>query len=52
MSANIKLQQPVGLVLIEPRRCGDERGFFIEAWSRRELSEAGIDVDFVQNNRS
>jgi dTDP-4-dehydrorhamnose 3,5-epimerase len=41
-----------GLFLIEPRRFGDDRGFFAETWSRRLLSDAGIDVDFVQDNHS
>jgi len=49
---NITLQPPAGLILIEPRRFGDERGFFTETWSRRELSKAGLDVDFVQDNQS
>ncbi len=38
--------------LVEPRVFGDERGFFFESWSRRALADAGIDVDFVQDNHS
>ena len=38
--------------LIEPRVFGDARGFFFESWNRRALAEAGIDVDFVQDNHS
>jgi dTDP-4-dehydrorhamnose 3,5-epimerase len=30
----------------------DERGFFIENWSRRVYHEAGFDVEFVQDNHS
>jgi dTDP-4-dehydrorhamnose 3,5-epimerase len=30
----------------------DERGFFIENWTRRAFREAGLDVDFVQDNHS
>lgn len=41
-----------GLLLIEPRRFGDDRGFFAETWSRRVLADAGISVDFVQDNHS
>lgn len=41
-----------GLFLIEPRRFGDSRGYFAETWSRRALTEAGIDVNFVQDNHS
>lgn len=38
--------------LIEPVRFGDERGFFSEVWSKRKLREAGIELDFVQDNHS
>lgn len=41
-----------GALIIEPRVFGDERGFFLETWSRRRYGEAGIDVDFVQDNLS
>ncbi len=41
-----------GLFLIEPSRFGDDRGFFAETWSRRVLADAGIDIDFVQDNHS
>jgi dTDP-4-dehydrorhamnose 3,5-epimerase len=41
-----------GLFLIEPKRFADDRGFFSETWSRRLLVEAGLDVDFVQDNHS
>jgi dTDP-4-dehydrorhamnose 3,5-epimerase len=30
----------------------DERGFFIENWTRRAFKDAGLDVDFVQDNHS
>jgi dTDP-4-dehydrorhamnose 3,5-epimerase len=40
------------LLLIEPRVFGDERGLFLESWNRRAFAEAGIDVDFVQDNHS
>ena len=41
-----------GVLMLTPRRFGDERGFFAETWSRRRLAEAGIDADFVQDNHS
>lgn len=41
-----------GLLILEPDRFGDDRGFFSESWSRRRLAEAGIDIDFVQDNHS
>jgi dTDP-4-dehydrorhamnose 3,5-epimerase len=40
------------VLLIEPRVFGDDRGFFYESWNRRAFAEAGIDVDFVQDNHS
>lgn len=40
------------VLLIEPEVHGDERGFFMETWQRRKFAEAGIDVDFVQDNHS
>lgn len=41
-----------GVYLVEPQVFGDHRGFFMESWSRRAFSEAGLDYDFVQDNHS
>lgn len=41
-----------GLVVIEPTIFGDERGFFMESYSRRDFEEIGIPVEFVQDNHS
>ena len=41
-----------GLLIIEPKVFGDARGFFLETWNRRRYGEAGLDVDFVQDNVS
>lgn len=41
-----------GLLLIEPKRHGDARGFFSETYNRAALAEAGFDKDFVQDNHS
>ena len=41
-----------GVFEIRPRRFGDDRGFFSEVWSRGALAEAGLDLDFVQDNHS
>src|SRR2546425_9591285 len=40
------------VLLIEPKVFGDARGFFYESWNRRELADAGLDVEFVQDNHS
>lgn len=44
--------QPEGLVLIEPDRFGDERGFFSESWNARRMAEHGLDIAFLQDNHS
>lgn len=41
-----------GLLIIEPKVFGDARGFFLETWHRQRYREAGLDVDFVQDNLS
>lgn len=41
-----------GVVIIEPDVFGDNRGFFMESWNRKKMSEAGLDYDFVQDNHS
>lgn len=40
------------VVLVEPRRFGDERGWFMETYKETPFREAGIDHDFVQDNHS
>ena len=41
-----------GLVLIEPRVFADDRGFFQELFHRGRFADAGMNVDFVQDNLS
>ena len=41
-----------GVFEIRPRRFADERGFFSEIWNAAEWREAGIALDFVQDNHS
>lgn len=40
------------VLLIEPKRFGDARGFFSEVWKRSALAAAGFTADFVQDNHS
>lgn len=40
------------LWIIEPKVFGDERGFFMEFYNKQEFEEAGIKVNFVQDNHS
>lgn len=41
-----------GVVEIRPVRHGDARGFFSETYNRARMGEAGIDIEFVQDNHS
>lgn len=40
------------VILLQPKVFGDERGFFLESWNRRNFAQLGIDHDFVQDNHS
>lgn len=42
----------MGVILIEPKRFGDHRGFFAETYRRRTYSSFGMDVEFVQDKHS
>ena len=41
-----------GVFVLEPQVFGDARGWFMESWSQHKMEEAGIDVEFVQDNQS
>src|SRR5919199_3359398 len=41
-----------GVVVVEPRVFGDERGFFMETWNAARYEEAGLPTRFVQDNLS
>lgn len=42
-----------GVLVIEPKVFGDERGYFFECFNAKEFKEkTGIDVNFVQDNES
>jgi dTDP-4-dehydrorhamnose 3,5-epimerase len=41
-----------GVLIIEPKVFGDERGFFMETWNGRRYEEAGLPGRFVQDNLS
>ena len=41
-----------GLCVITPAVHGDNRGYFMETYSQRDMEEAGIDIVFVQDNQS
>lgn len=48
LAANV----PSGLRLLEPRRFGDERGWFAELWSDARADVCGWPQRFVQDNES
>jgi len=41
-----------GVFILEPRVFRDDRGFFLESYSRRSMAQAGITDEFVQDNHS
>jgi len=41
-----------GVVEITPNVFGDDRGYFLESYSKQLFLENGIDIDFVQDNQS
>lgn len=41
-----------GVFIIEPTVFGDERGYFMETYHQGEFKEAGLDLNFVQDNQS
>jgi len=41
-----------GVLIFEPKAFGDPRGFFMETWSRDRCTDAGLALDFVQDNVS
>lgn len=41
-----------GLCVITPAVHGDNRGYFMETYSQRDIEEAGLNIPFVQDNQS
>lgn len=41
-----------GLCVITPAVHGDNRGYFMETYSQRDMAEAGLNIPFVQDNQS
>lgn len=50
----MKIEQTTlpGVLILTPPRFGDSRGFFSESWNKAGLCDAGVDIDFVQDNHS
>lgn len=41
-----------GIYIIEPKVYSDSRGYFMEAYNKKDFAEAGLNMDFVQDNQS
>lgn len=49
---NVESTCLAGVYILTPDVFGDNRGFFMESWSKRRMEEAGLYYDFVQDNHS
>ena len=49
---NVIKTEMEGVLVLEPTVHGDRRGFFWESWSKRDMEQAGLFYDFVQDNHS
>ena len=41
-----------GVIVVDVKSYGDERGYFMETYKKPDFVTGGIDVDFVQDNQS
>jgi dTDP-4-dehydrorhamnose 3,5-epimerase len=50
----MKIEQTAlsGVLILEPRRFGDARGWFTETWNAATLAAAGLDLAWVEDNHS
>ena len=60
---NINMQKTIGnftfietaikdVVIIEPKKYGDNRGYFMETYKEEDFKKAGLNYKFVQDNQS
>ncbi len=49
---NIVKTEIEDVLIIEPKVFGDHRGWFTENYSKKKFIEAGIEVEFIQDNHS
>src|SRR5688572_19849071 len=52
MSLEVEQLALAEVKLIRSKKFADERGFFVETYNRRQFADAGIDIEFVQDNHS
>ena len=41
-----------GVLILEPKLFGDDRGFFFESYNKKTFTKVGITAEFVQDNHS
>jgi len=47
------IETPIaGVLILEPKVFGDDRGFFLETWNRKRYAEVGLPERWVQDNLS
>ena len=49
---NVETCEIEGLKVITPTVFGDERGYFMETYNKNDMAEAGLTMEFVQDNQS
>ncbi len=49
---NIIQTELPGLMIIEPKVFGDARGYFFESYNQKMMADAGITIEFRQDNQS
>ena len=52
MSLEVRSLEIPDVKIISPKKHGDLRGFFSETYNKKDFEEAGIRLDFVQDNHS
>jgi len=49
---NITQSELSGLLVIDPKVFGDDRGYFFESYNAEVFKAAGLEIDFMQDNES
>lgn len=52
MNFQVRTTPLEGLLVVETRVFGDDRGHFLETWNAKSLRELGLETEFVQDNQS
>lgn len=52
MSFEVRSLAIADIKIISPKKHGNSRGFFSETYNKKSFAEAGIHLDFVQDNQS